>query len=160
MYREKLKEKLEKIFDGMKVTYNAPSEESEQGVVFVIGEKETTRPSSDGSIYSKVQGYITIFAEYEKMPHGFVERCLAKAKRELTDDIFFYDVDEDVVTSQARTMNIAERRSRFVYLFRGQYNPPKDGFPDVTFEQVAYIDVGDGSAVVQTGDGPVIGVEQ
>ncbi len=156
MFREDLKRRLEKIF-GMKVSYNDPGS-FEQDTIFVeILQGKVT--ATKGWSYAKVTGSLQVFTQTEKMPYGFFAKRINSAGKELTGPLHFQDIDTDVPSSQARTMNIHERRCGFLFLFKEQYDVPKP-LEGVTMEQISLIEDGTGAVVDISGSGQGIGVDQ
>lgn len=160
MVREDLEKKLKKIFGLSKVTFAEPGS-FEQDVLFV--EVESCRERSlKGRAAGKVLGNLVLFVQAEKCPLGFFAKRISKAPAGDKKGFHFFEVDTEILNSQARMQNISERRCRFQYLYDEQYDPARKSMADDDFEfeteQVAYLDTGDGR-LQETGDGPVIGVK-
>lgn len=122
MFQAELKKRFEKIFGFKKTTYDAPSDSFEQDTLFIEITDCKTRPS-EGKVYARVTGQLVAFSQNERLPYGFFSKRIEKAKHELTKDLFFYDVDRNVVSSPARLQNISERRTSFQFFFTAQYDP-------------------------------------
>ena len=118
MFEKQLANKLKKIFKVKKVTYDAPSESNEQECIFVnvIRSKNTIK---DGKEIAKVEGVLTMFGNAEKMTFGFFSKSIYQADSEYTKDLFFYEMDGNVLEIQ----NIVQRTCAFVYFYSGQYDP-------------------------------------
>ena len=118
MFEKQLANKLKKIFKVKKVTYDAPSESNEQECIFVnvIRSKNTIK---DGKEIAKVEGVLTMFGNAEKLPFGFFSKSIYQADSEYTKDLFFYEMDGNVLEIQ----NIVQRTCAFVYFYSGQYDP-------------------------------------
>jgi hypothetical protein len=119
-----LKERLEKIF-GFVSTFDIPAETFEQDIMFIDVLSPNCRVSrkADGSQTAKVIGAITIYTQEARVPFGFFNKRIEMASKELTRSFFFYDIDQDIVSSPARIQNIHERRTGFVFLYDSQYDP-------------------------------------
>ncbi len=118
MFEKSLTEKLKKIFDLDKATFDLPSESQEQEIIFieVVSSKNNV---SDAKFKAKVTGKIRVFCNTEKLPYGYFSKKIAEADPADTKDLFFYDIEENNGTFR----NIAERTMSFIYLFDVQYNP-------------------------------------
>ncbi len=155
MFREELTEKLKAIFGFEKVSFDAPGESFEQDTLFVQVHEAPARVTGK-LITAKVSGALVIHSQREKLPYGFFTKRMEKAESALTADLFLFDVDRDIATSPAKTVNLCERRCRFLYLFSAQHDPNKGEISGVGFEfTTPALDVGDGSALA-TGDGNVV----
>lgn len=126
--------KLKEIFGLKKVTFDEPSEVFEQDTLFVVIEECLSR-ATQGNAYAKVTGSIVIFSERDKLPYGFFAKRIAQAPATATKEFFFFDTDVDALNSPARLQNISERRSRFVYLYSGQYDPNQGLLTSVEFDE-------------------------
>lgn len=122
MFRKELKEKFEKIFGLAKTTFDAPSDAFEQDVLFIEVDECFTK-ATKGSAIAKITGTLTTFSKQNAMTYGFMNKRVAQAAAELTKDLFLFDVEQDIATSPARLQNISERRTKFLYLYSGQYDP-------------------------------------
>lgn len=112
-----MKERLERIFDIDKVTFDKPGESKEQKAVFVDVSKESVRVI-DAREIAKVEGVIHVFAPSNELPFGFFAKKLAKAKLEDVKG-FFFGPEENVGVYR----NVAERKFDFTFLFDSQYDP-------------------------------------
>lgn len=127
MFRSELSTKLAQIFEFKKTSFDIPSTDShtgsfEQETLF-IEISECPSRMTDGMAYAKVTGSIVVFSQVDKMPYGYFSKKIHKADSSLTKDFFFYDIDLSPVSSPARVQNITERRVRFIYLYKAQYDP-------------------------------------
>ena len=122
MFKKELKARFEKIFVGMKVTFNAPSDHFEQDTIFISVANVDTRPMKQ-KISQRVVGFIQVFGQHEKLPFGFLSRKIETAKSSDTANLFFFRVDQENANSQARQINLSERQAQFVFLFSEQYDP-------------------------------------
>lgn len=118
MFEKSLADKLKRIFDLDKVTFDLPSESQEQECIF-IDVKTSAGRVKDGFFTAKVTGGVRIYANSEKMPYGYLTKRIVEAKPEDTKDLFFYDFEENA----GQFRNISERSMSFIYLFDSQYNP-------------------------------------
>lgn len=155
MFQSELERKLKSIFGFKKVTFNAPGS-FEQDTLFVDVQ---SAPSKVGKkkITSRVSGALTVYSHGDKFPFGFFTKRIEQAKAEFKKDFFFYDLDQNVLTSPARVQNICEIRGSFVFLFSAQYDPNQGtmntiALPGMITPEPTLIDVGDGS-VIETGEG-------
>lgn len=148
MFRAELEKRFKEIFGLKKVTFNQESVEFEQDTLFVEVLNCRTNPSK-GFLSAIVDGQIAVFAQRDKMPFGFFAKRISQADNELTKDLFFFEIDTENLASQSRVMNISERRAKFQFFFKTQYDVPKgDGFPaEVDFSQVSLIEDGTGTPV-------------
>ncbi len=158
MFRAELEKKFRSIFGIDKVTFNEEGS-FEQDTLFVEVNNCRTNPSQ-GFLTARVQGSIFIFAQRDKIPFGFFAKRITQADNELTKDLFFFEMDTENVASPARIQNISERRCRFEFFFKTQYDVPKgDGLGGVDFSQISLIEDGSGNPVDMSGDGEAIGVD-
>lgn len=123
MFKKDLGDALLQIFGMKKVTFSHPSEGSfEQDTLFIDISKCTSR-TGYGKAYAKAEGSITVFSQQEKFPFGYLNKRIQQADPELRKDLFFFDIDQDIASSPARIQNISERRTSFIYLWEGEYDP-------------------------------------
>ncbi len=118
MFKVSLSEKLQRIFDLDKVSFDQPGESQEQECTFVVVENALTK-IMDARQVARVTGKIHVFAQVEKLPYGYFAKRIAAADPGDTKDFFFYGFDENKGTFR----NIAERTMSFVYLFDSQFDP-------------------------------------
>jgi len=100
----------------------------EQDVLFIDIHKCTTRISradQDGRETARVDGAITVFSQENRLTYGFFNKRIERADPALTKNLFFYDIDVDVASSEARLQNLHERRCSFVFLYDAQYDPAR-----------------------------------
>jgi hypothetical protein len=119
MFEASLKTKFDQIF-GLKfpTTFDDVGESEEQDRIFV--NVASCLPSiRDGLALERVQGEAFVYASSEKLPFGFFSKCIRNADKELTKDLFFYDLE----TNNKTDNNIVRRSFRFVYFFTEQYDP-------------------------------------
>lgn len=122
MFRRSLKDKLEKVFGFDKTTFDVPSDAFEQDTLFV--EITNCRSSvSQGRATAQAWGTLIVYTQNNKLPFGFFNKRIQLADPELTKHFFFYEIDQEVLNSPARMMNITERRCGFMFLFEDQYDP-------------------------------------
>lgn len=119
-------EKLSQIFGFRKTTFSAPSSESdapyEQDTLFVQVEQARSR-AGNGMFTAKIMGTLIVFTQMDKMPFGYFNRRIEQAHPSLTKDFLFFDIDLNPISTPAKIQNISERRVRFVYLYKAQYDP-------------------------------------
>lgn len=104
------------------MTFNAPSEKFEQDTGFIEINECKTR-ASEGVVRAQVTGSITIFTQDDKMPYGFFIKKISQANPETKKPIYFFDIDQNIVSSPAREQNKSERRTGFLFLYSAQYDP-------------------------------------
>lgn len=121
MFKRDLKEKLTEIFGIKKVTFDAPSESFEQDALFVDIASAPVRVI-DARSTAKVSGSLTVYSKQEGLPFGFFHKRIAGADWALTKN-FFFEAEQDISSSPARTVNISERRMGFLYLYSAQHDP-------------------------------------
>ncbi len=118
MFEKALKDKLTRIFDLDKVTYDLPSTSQEQEACFIAVEKAPCK-ILDGRQMARVTGKLHVFASLDKLPYGYFTKKIAEADWADTKDLFFFDFEENRGTFR----NITERSLGFVYLYDSQYDP-------------------------------------
>lgn len=128
MFESALKEKLQRIFDLKKSTFDLPGDSLEQECLFiqVDGARSTIK---DGRELCRVNGRLRVFANTDKLPYGYFAKRIAAAPLGHTADLFFYDIEENA----GQIQNIAERSMSFVYFHSAQYNPPAGEIESVNF---------------------------
>ncbi len=122
MFRKDLKEKFHKIFGFSKTTFDAPSDSFEQDTLFIEID-ECFVKATQGREIAKITGTLTTFSKQNAMTYGFMNKKISQAEASLTKDLFIFEVDQDIATSPARLQNLSERRTKFLYLYSGQYDP-------------------------------------
>ena len=128
MFETTLTEKLQKIFELEKVTYDLPGESKEQECIFVQVENVKSQVR-DGLYHAKVQGKVVVHAESSKLPFGYLSQRIA-AHPDDTKDLFFFDLEENTRLYE----NIVSRGFSFVYFFNSQYDPAIGTITSVTTE--------------------------
>lgn len=118
MFEKKLAEQLKRIFAMAKVTYDRPGESQEQEALFIEISAARCRVK-DGRQISRATGTIHIFSQLEKIPFGYIAKCVAAADPADTAGLFFYNFEENKGTFR----NIAERSADFLFLYDSQYDP-------------------------------------
>lgn len=118
MFEKSLKEKLTRIFDLDKVTFDLPSTAQEQEGCFIEVAKAMPKVL-DGRQLCHVTGKLHVFAQLEKLPFGYFAKCLAEADPADSKNLFFFDFEENRGTFR----NITERSLGFVFLYDSQYDP-------------------------------------
>lgn len=101
-----------------KVTFARPGESQEQEGVFIAVERSLCR-MKDARQTARVEGTLHVFAQADKMPFGYLSKCIASADPADTFGFFFRDFEENVGTFQ----NLCEKKVGFNYLFDSQYDP-------------------------------------
>lgn len=138
MFRNDLARRLKGIFGFKKVTFSAPSDDSdgtfEQDTMFVEV-SDCKANTGFGDAKAKVEGTLRVFTQDDKMPYGFFNKKIQQADADLTDPLFFYDIDINVASSPARLQNIHERRTRFVFLYSEQYDPDQGSLTSIELEE-------------------------
>lgn len=110
-------EKLKRIFDLQKVTFDRPGESNEQRGLFIDVERADIR-IRDGKQISRVVGVIRAFAPSDELPFGYFGKRIAEADADDTHS-FFFGPEENVGVFR----NVAERKFDFTFLFDSQYDP-------------------------------------
>ncbi len=140
MFRKDLERRLKGIFGFKKVTFSSPSDDAdgtfEQDTMFVEV-SDCNANTSFGNARAKIEGTIRTFTQDDKMPYGYLNKKIQQASADLTDPLFFYDIDTNVASSPARLQNIHERRTRFVFLYRDQYDPDQGELTSIELEETA-----------------------
>lgn len=135
MFRQELLENLSKIFQLRKTTTQAPSDAFEQDTLFVQINSAPSRVTKD-KVTSRVEGTLIVFSKENALPFGFFNKAIEQAPVAYKKDLFFSAIDQDVATSPARMVNIHERRTNFLFLYSGQYDPNKGEITTVEFSEV------------------------
>ncbi len=118
MFETSLKDKLKRIFDLDKVTYDRPGESQEQEGIFIAVEQARCKVI-DARQLARVQGKLHIFASLDKLPFGYLTKKISKADPVDVKSLFFFDFEENRGTFR----NITERSLAFVFLYDSQYDP-------------------------------------
>lgn len=124
------------IFEVRKVSFDRP-DVSHAGETLSIREQETMfvnikayKPKFREKVeHAKVEGEGVIFANADKMPLGFLSKCIAKHPDQCKD-LFFYDLEQTEKIAE----NIVSRGFSFVYFFNGQYDPALGIINEITTE--------------------------
>lgn len=117
-------EKLTEIFKFKKTTFDSYSQEFEQDTLFIEVDVTHERITKKG-VSMRVTGDLIYFSQVDRIKYGKMIKLIEEANAIDKNGFFFYDVDKQNVSSQARMINIAERRISFVYLYLGPYDPDK-----------------------------------
>lgn len=118
MFEKSLQDKLKKIFDMKKVSFNHVGQTHEQECIFI--EVESCKSSIKDAIQiAQVRGKLRVFATNDKLPYGYFDKKLQAADAADTHDLFFYDLEEN----SGYYGNLVERSMSFVYFFSSQHNP-------------------------------------
>lgn len=133
MFEKSLADTLKKIFDLSKVEYALPSESQEHDCIFISIQSAKSNVR-DGKFVSKVTGKITVFCNFDRLPYGYFQKKIAAADKSLTENLFFYDIEEN----SGLPGRVAERTMSFIYLFNSSYNPAQD----ISAVTIAQINVG------------------
>lgn len=133
MFRPELQKTLAAIFGVAKTTYDAPSDQFEQDVLFV-DVTDCKSNAGQGKVTAKVTGTLTMFSQANRLPFGFFNKKISQAAFALTKSIFFFDIDVDVAASPARIQNISERRTSFVFLYSAQFDPDQGSLTSLQFD--------------------------
>lgn len=129
MFEKSLQEKLARIFDITKVSFDAPGEEEEQECIFVEISNSKCR-ARDGEASFEVRGKITIKASHQKLPFGLFARKIQIADLVDTKDFFFYEIEENAKLYQ----NLVRRSCSFVYFYNGPLNPDLENIESVEIQ--------------------------
>jgi hypothetical protein len=112
-----IKEKLQRIFDLQKVTFDKPSESNEQEGIFVAIANSHFQVK-DAREVARLDGSIHVYANADKLPIGYFSKRIDAAAIEDTRG-FFFGPEENMGTIQ----NIVERKFDFTFLYDSQYDP-------------------------------------
>lgn len=117
MFERVLLERMKRIFDLRKITFDRPSESHEQecGFIEITNVKARIR---DGRQSAHVVGRLHIFGPISKLPFGYLAQRIDQAVAADRAGIFF-QVEENRGTYR----DIVERSMGFVFLYDGQYDP-------------------------------------
>lgn len=121
MFKDELMKKLEAIFK-MPCTFNAASDEYEQEKIFINVTEVQSQPRNKKMNFH-VTGFLQIFSQHEKIPFGYMQRCLELASAEYTKNLFLFQVDQEIANSGARLINLSERRAQFSFMTNVDFNP-------------------------------------
>ena len=132
MFKKEMTEKLKAIFGIPKVSFDDPSDSFEQDCIFVeiLDSKNNTGTYTASA---KVTGNVVVFSQHEKLPFGFFNKKIQQADPKHTREFFFFDTDVEPQNSKAQMLNISERRTGFVYLYQGQYDPNQGELTSLSF---------------------------
>ncbi len=78
MFETDLSDKLKRIFQVAKVTFDAPSDAQEQDVLFVQIEKSLNRIVETKQI-ADVTGKILIYSQNNRIPFGYISKQIEEA---------------------------------------------------------------------------------
>lgn len=134
MFRAELSRKLSEIFGIRNVSFDAHSDSFEQDTLFIEIEHSHAR-ATETTIHAKVMGSLVIFSQLDKLPYGFFNKKIQSASHALTKDLYFYEIDVSPPNSPARSYNLSERRTRFIYLFSTQYDPAQGALTSISIEE-------------------------
>lgn len=128
-------EKLKAIFGIPKVSFDDPSDSFEQDCIFVeiLDSKNNTGTKTASA---KVTGTLIVFSQHEKLPFGFFNKKIQQADPKHTREFFFFDTDVEQPNGKAQMLNISERRTSFVYLYTGQYDPNQGDLNKIAFQEI------------------------
>jgi hypothetical protein len=129
VFENSLKEKIKTLFPFAKVTMDMPSGDTpEQDTIFITVETCRTQVG-DVSAKALVRGYMSVYANSEKLKFGFFNKQLATADIADTKNLFFYNID----TNAKYYGNLVERRCGFIYMFSAQHDPDKGSMTSLQF---------------------------
>lgn len=134
MFRAELSNKLSLIFGLKNISFDAHSDSYEQDTLFVEVEHSNAR-ACEGVIHAKVVGSLVMFSQLDKLPYGFFNKKIQSAPHDLTKDIYFYEIDVSPPNSPARSYNLSEKRTRFIYLYSAQYDPAQGALTSINVEE-------------------------
>lgn len=118
MFEEQMEKKLKRIFKVKKVSYDEPGDSQEQDCLFINVENAMNKISRPKAT-SKVTGSAVMFANNEKLPFGYLSKCISEAEYEDVRHFHFSEIEDNT----RRYQNIVQRGFSFVYFFSGQYDP-------------------------------------
>jgi hypothetical protein len=118
MFDNDLKNKLNRLFDFDKVTYDEPSDSNEFECLFISVSNPGVK-IKDGYATAKVEGECFYFGNSDKIKFGYFSEKIDKADSIETKDLFFYDIENN----ERLFNNKVQRSFKFVYFFRTQYDP-------------------------------------
>lgn len=118
-----------------KTTFDIPTDQAFEQDTLFIEINECNSRVTEGMAYAKVLGSLVVFSQFDKLQYGYFNKRIQTADHELTKNLFFFDIDTNALNSPARMQNLSERRTRFVYLYSGQYDPENGQLTSLTFEE-------------------------
>jgi hypothetical protein len=128
MFEKELKDRLGRIFQLKRVTFDLPSEDREQEVLFIKVDRSASSIRFEEAIF-RVYGSFSVFANSEKMPFGYINKKIRAAHPQDITDFFFYDIDEN----EKYFGNLVERRCSFIFLYKTEYDPESGEISQVNF---------------------------
>jgi hypothetical protein len=129
MFEKDLKAKMQTIFGLKKVSFDRPSPDAlEQECLFIDVSNARNRVSG-GEAWSRVEGQCKVFVNGEKLPFGFFTKKIRMAAADLTQDLFFYNIEDQTKIYG----NIVERRFDFVYFWKGAYDPDQGELTSIVY---------------------------
>ena len=128
MFKKTLEDNLINIFGIRRVSFAEPSSENEQNVLFInIASCKTS--FSANKIYFDVRGQITLYAVNEKLPFGYFQRKIELSKKEHSEKLFFYNIEENL--QYGGQVGLTERSASFVFSYSTDFNPNKGLINDI-----------------------------
>lgn len=129
MFEKDLANRFKSIFEIKKVSFNQPAPDAlEQECLFIDVQTARARVSG-GESWARVEGFARVWVNAEKMPFGFFTKKIRMASADLTQDLFFYNFENQTKVYQ----NIVERRFDFVYFWKGEYDPDQGELTSIEF---------------------------
>lgn len=118
---DQIKQKLEQIFDFKKVSFNLPADDVEQNCLYVAIENSNIIYKENLCV-ARIFCSCRVFAPNEKLPVGYVSKKIALSAGSLTNNFFFYDIEENAKIF----LDIIGKSFKFIYFYDGQFNPNED----------------------------------
>jgi hypothetical protein len=136
VFEAQLADRLKRIFDFKKVSYNhinpKPDDVNEQETLFITVQS-SKNSIKEGVSYARVTAKVTVRANSDKLPYMYFSKKIQEADISDTKDFFFYDLESNDGTYD----NITDRSFSFVFFFNSQYDPDIGTLNTLTFQQVS-----------------------
>lgn len=126
MYEKVLADKLKRIFDLKKVTFDSPGTSAEQDTIFIEIDKSHNLIKDSREI-ARATGKIRVFSQNKRMPFGYLSKQIENAQKSDVISFFFFNLEEN----SARFLDTVERSANFVFFFNEQYDPEHGEINDV-----------------------------
>jgi hypothetical protein len=124
LVEKELKDKLQRIFDLKRASYDQPSLSdagvpvTEQQCLFI--DVETPKFTvKDGRAVGRISGRGMVLAPNDKLTFGYFALKLKKAKYADTKDFYFFELDQNAKVIG----NVVSRTFGFIYFFNSELDP-------------------------------------
>lgn len=116
MFEKELQSKIQAIFKPKRTDFW--KDNVEQDVAFIKITQANVHVT-EGKQRGRASGTVTIFADQDRMKHGYFQRALANADLSLTRNLSFFNLDQ----SLGVVADLDSRSCEFIYFFEMQYDP-------------------------------------